>query len=342
MNEHTLVTPVRAEPAPTMLRVCVDMDVYNVMVAEIGEMGEKRSEYRADTVYWNSRLCLGGDTDRLRAFTCVMVFGGCHCFNNSAAWFIAEYRSHAFCVRTTPLVLGPYSNRCRRVFEGSVWEIKLGKVLNRHIPASSGLLQMQPGKPVAPSKPGKKRGRQPPPESDSEEEEQAAQDAPPAAAHAKDAAENAALRKLLADALRAVKAANKAASTSAHNEQAAKDRAEQAAAKAAPTAASNATAAAISAKLSGAASPAAVSSPLNTGAASYAAVATPLNTDMSGIVPGMPAFNMSGIVPGMPWHTQQLMSRIEASYQSELGSRTRMAAVQDYMLGHYMMGARHM
>lgn len=195
-----------------------------------------------------------------------------------------------------------------------------------------------------PSKPRKpKKRKQYREESESDQEEPADQEQPrpprPSGGN-RDAErlENASLRTQLAEALQRAKAANNAAVTSAKNEQAAKDLAAQASATAAAAAA-------------GAITP--PSSSTTPDAAGYGVFGPMIDSTPKNIGGMTSVLTTSGIMPGMPWHAQQLVARIEASYQSELashrieasyqlGARARSSAMQDYMITQYMMSTRDM
>jgi hypothetical protein len=115
-----------------ILRMTVELGAYDVMVAEPGCVAEKDREYRADTSYWRSRLCCGGDVDNPKQFRWVMVFGGVGVFDSMANWFIAEHMGHSLTEGVGERIVGPFSNKYTKTFDGSVWEIRLGMIAQRH------------------------------------------------------------------------------------------------------------------------------------------------------------------------------------------------------------------
>ena len=108
------------------------MEMYEVMVAEVGKVGEKNHEYRSDTVYWLQRLFVDGDESRPKKFTHAMIFGGVHVPDVDGNWFIATW------VGVKPINVhgyraGPYSNGALLEFEGRVWDIELGPMVQKHV-----------------------------------------------------------------------------------------------------------------------------------------------------------------------------------------------------------------
>ncbi len=105
--------------------------MYEVMVAEVGEVGEKNHEYREDKVFWTNRLFLHGDESKPKNFTHVMVFGGVHVPDVDASWFIAKW------VGVKPIhgryKAGPYSNGAFKEFEGRIWDVEIGTMVQKHV-----------------------------------------------------------------------------------------------------------------------------------------------------------------------------------------------------------------
>jgi hypothetical protein len=115
-----------------ILKVTVEMGSYDVMVAEPGCVGEKKTEYRADSSHWRGRLCCAGNVDNLKTFRWVMVFGGVNVFDSKADWFIAKHMGHSLTEGVGERIVGPFSNKYTKGFNGSVWEIGLGMIAQRH------------------------------------------------------------------------------------------------------------------------------------------------------------------------------------------------------------------
>ena len=115
MTENTL--------AKKVLLICVEGGAFEVMVAEVGEVGEKRDEYRDRKKYWDSRL-------EGKTYKHVMVFGAVSVFSEDAAWVLFEWKGH-FVERSGGCgrVVGPYSNNYSKKFSGDVWRIRLGRVV---------------------------------------------------------------------------------------------------------------------------------------------------------------------------------------------------------------------
>ena len=87
-----------------VLLICVEGGAFEVMAAEVGEVGEKRDEYRDRKKYWGSRL-------EGKTYKHVMVFGAVSVYSADAAWVLFEWKGHSVersggCRR----VVGPYSN----------------------------------------------------------------------------------------------------------------------------------------------------------------------------------------------------------------------------------------
>ena len=106
------------------------------MVAEVGEVGEKGTEYRANSDYWKGRLCLAGNTSQPREYDYVMCFGGVNVPMVDADWFVARFKSSRLrtytTTTTTTTTVGPYTNGAKKSFTGDVWEIELGVVVSNH------------------------------------------------------------------------------------------------------------------------------------------------------------------------------------------------------------------
>jgi hypothetical protein len=113
-----------------LLTLCVELQFYSVMVADIGHIGEKFHEYRNVSEYWNSRLIERGSVDTFKEFSHVMVFGGVQVPDVDGNWFVAKWEG-----TTTVSGLykaGPYSNGAAKSFSGSVFDIQLGAVCRSH------------------------------------------------------------------------------------------------------------------------------------------------------------------------------------------------------------------
>jgi hypothetical protein len=106
--------------------LCVEGGAYDVMVADIGQVGEKAFEIRdATTGYWAGRLT---GAKYLR------VFGGQHHFGVEGRWFLARLLSKGIEKHEGGVVVGPFSNGYAKEFSGDVWRLELGPVLVRHEP----------------------------------------------------------------------------------------------------------------------------------------------------------------------------------------------------------------
>ena len=64
-----------------VLRMLVTGKMYEVMDSEVGGVGEKHVEYKADTEYWRRRLFVGGDVDQPKKFSSVRVYNS-FCFDD--------------------------------------------------------------------------------------------------------------------------------------------------------------------------------------------------------------------------------------------------------------------
>jgi hypothetical protein len=116
------------------LRVCVEGGAYDVMVANVGFVGEKDREFRSDTSYWRSRLCCGS-VDDLKSFDFILVFGRVQNFDLGGDWFVADFLWHRLVQyrRANTVTVGPYSNGYTKMFDGcTLWEMAIGKVRKRH------------------------------------------------------------------------------------------------------------------------------------------------------------------------------------------------------------------
>ena len=118
-----------------VLLLTLTAPMYSVMVAEVGEVGEKGTEYRANSDYWKGRLCLAGNTSQPREYDYVMCFGGVNVPMVDADWFVARFKSsrlRTYTTTTTTTTVGPYTNGAKKSFTGDVWEIELGVVVRNH------------------------------------------------------------------------------------------------------------------------------------------------------------------------------------------------------------------
>lgn len=109
-----------------VLRVCVEMGAFEVMVGDIGEKSEKYTEFRRVCVYWNSRL-------EGREYDFVLVFGGVPYFSEKAPWFLAEHIGHGIEKHRKGYLAGPYSNGYSKRFSGDVWRIEIGRMVAVHL-----------------------------------------------------------------------------------------------------------------------------------------------------------------------------------------------------------------
>ena len=114
------------------LSVCVEGGSYEVMVAEVGETGEKRKEYRTNSSYWRSRFCVKGDLGLPRAYREIVVFGGVRCPTWDAAWFVAKVTGIG--LESLPGGwVGPFSNGYTKEFSSpEVWVVSLGIITQKH------------------------------------------------------------------------------------------------------------------------------------------------------------------------------------------------------------------
>ena len=114
------------------MRMLVTGEMYEVMDSEVGSVGEKHIEYKADTPYWRSRLFVGGDVDKPKKFSHARVYNS-RFFDDSGKWFDAAFKGVAFVPQTEHQgIAGPYSNGAHFDLEGDCWGVSLGEVTSRH------------------------------------------------------------------------------------------------------------------------------------------------------------------------------------------------------------------
>ena len=109
--------------------------MYEVMDSEVGGVGEKHVEYKADTEYWRRRLFVGGDVDKPKKFSSVRVYNS-FCFDDGGKWFDVAFKGVVFVPETAHQGrAGPYSNGAHFDLDGDCWGVNLGEVLRRHTQA---------------------------------------------------------------------------------------------------------------------------------------------------------------------------------------------------------------
>lgn len=108
------------------LKLTVGADVYATMTAAVGSRGVKRKECRLTCKWVNSRL--DG-----REYDFVKLYGGVPGFYEWASWTKFECDGYE-CVGEDGVdyEVEDYGDGFTLLFEGRVWEIKLGKVVDRH------------------------------------------------------------------------------------------------------------------------------------------------------------------------------------------------------------------
>lgn len=124
-------------PGEVVLWLCVSMEIFSVLLCDVGERGEKTDEWRRVCAHWNSRLCNADGTKK--KFTHVMFVGGTHVFDLSFPWLKFKYRSHVISYGDGERVIGPYSNGAKKIFYGDCWRVVLGVLVARHIPHTHAL-----------------------------------------------------------------------------------------------------------------------------------------------------------------------------------------------------------
>ena len=131
-DNNVKVTTHLKELCSGRLSVCVEGGSYEVMVAEVGETGEKREEYRTNSSYWRSRFCVKGDLGLPRAYREIVVFGGVRCPTWDAAWFVAKVTGIG--LESLPGGwVGPFSNGYTKEFSSpEVWVVSLGIITQKH------------------------------------------------------------------------------------------------------------------------------------------------------------------------------------------------------------------
>ena len=106
-----------------VMKVYVEGDVYDVMVADVGCKGEKSYEIRDANSYYHGRV-MGA--------THLQVFGAQAHYATEGRWFLAELVSKKIEEHAEGVVVGPFSNGYQKAFSGDVWRLELGPVTTRH------------------------------------------------------------------------------------------------------------------------------------------------------------------------------------------------------------------
>ena len=105
------------------LRLSVDTKVGEVLWCELGEVGEKKNEFRRRCSHWDTRM--------QKKPNVVIFHIGTHAFDTRFPWLKFSVSSITPEAHVGPHTVGPYSNGYSKVFEGDVWRIRLGKLLAR-------------------------------------------------------------------------------------------------------------------------------------------------------------------------------------------------------------------
>jgi hypothetical protein len=117
-----------------VLKLCVEMPMYEVMTCKVGVRGEKREDYRMDKKgkrkHWEPRL-VG------RRYDLVKVYGGTNIFDEAAPWTLFKWRRNEESILSTRVfTAGPYSNGALREFPVRkgfpLHTVHLGVVVGRH------------------------------------------------------------------------------------------------------------------------------------------------------------------------------------------------------------------
>ena len=141
---HTLPLPLAMPP-------------YLAMTAEVGQVGVKRKEIREDSEWIRSRL-LDKASGTPRRIDRVKIFGGVNYCSDKEHWTLFECLGHNLAGapgETYRYIVPPgqHSEGMEIKVKGLVREIHLGRVIARHIPATSQVLLNGSGKLGLPVKP---------------------------------------------------------------------------------------------------------------------------------------------------------------------------------------------
>jgi hypothetical protein len=118
-----------------ILKMTIDRGAYEVMAGGVGDLPEKREEYRELKGYWDGRLCQNGDRDDTKSYDLVRYYGGTHVFDDSSDWVDVEWISSEVRAVNSPFQAGPYSNGYTKTFAGceeGIWVVTTGRVVATH------------------------------------------------------------------------------------------------------------------------------------------------------------------------------------------------------------------